>query len=177
MGARGPLADDVRNERLHGLPSPAQASRRPGANQVPPRQPGWTPPKAPRGLRIHGKRLWAHAWEANWLRDRDASVLENACRILDEMVELRALIKQHGHLIEEVHASSSGKVLGTRLVANPACKLLRDAEASFTSALNQLGLTPAARARISSIVAEAATAASKLAELQAWRSNRGEVGQ
>ena len=30
MGTRGPIADDVRNERLHGLPSPARAANRPG---------------------------------------------------------------------------------------------------------------------------------------------------
>ena len=91
------------------------------------------------------------------------------CKVYDETIELRRLVKKHGHVIEEVHASASGKVLGTRLVANPAVKQLRAAEDSLMSYMNAFGLTQAARARIGSVVAEAASTATKLKALQAWR--------
>lgn len=107
-------------------------------------------PKPPAGLRAAGKRAWNHIWDlaSPWLTEGDSPLVEQACRTYDEITQLRRLLAKHGHLVEEVHASASGKVLGVKLVANPASKMLRDAEKAWTSYLVLLAIPPTERARL-----------------------------
>jgi hypothetical protein len=58
----------------------------------------------------------------------DTSTVELACRTLDDIVNLRAVVAEHGSVLQEPISTPSGKIVGTRMVANPAVKMLRDAE-------------------------------------------------
>jgi P27 family predicted phage terminase small subunit len=126
-------------------------------------------PDPPAGLRTGGKRAWADIWTAAgaWVsQGLDGALVEQACRTYDEIGQLRLEIKKHGLLVEETHASASGKVLGIKLVANPAAKMLRDAEKSWKEYLVLLAIPPTERARLGLTQVKAQ---SKLEALQASR--------
>ena len=111
---------------------------------------GCSVPAAPRGLSRQAKRVWVHIWTlgSQWLADDDAPLVEAACRTHDDITRLRKALIKYGDIVEEVHASASGKVLGVKLAANPASKLLRDAETSWRKYLVLLAIPPTERARL-----------------------------
>jgi hypothetical protein len=65
---------------------------------------------------------------------------------LDDIVRLREYIAAHGAVVEEPIVTPAGKVMGTRMVANPAVKMLRDAERQLERWLMALSIPPGARA-------------------------------
>lgn len=61
---------------------------------------------------------------------------------------LQTLIDQHGPLIAEPITNALGETVGTRYVANPAVRMLRDAEKQLNRELNALGFDPTSRSRL-----------------------------
>lgn len=126
-----------------------------------------TPPP-PAGLRTAGKRLWGQIWPAAqiWVNvGLDSGMVEQTCRLWDDMVALRRLVAKHGPLLEEPIVTPGGVEVGTRLVANPAVKMLRDAEKQWQSFMADLCVPPAARARLGLVQVKAAAEKSKLEQI------------
>lgn len=99
-----------------------------------------TPPRAPAGLGRAGRALWRLAWaQAHWLVDGDRVLLEVACRRLDEIDRLEAILAREGLIV----AGSRGQP-----AVHPAAKLRATAIEALRAALNDLGLTAIARRRL-----------------------------
>jgi P27 family predicted phage terminase small subunit len=98
------------------------------------------PPPAPRGLGPAGRRLWRLAWrEAHWLVEGDRVLLEVACRRLDEIERLEAILARDGDIV----AGSKGQP-----VPHPATRIRSTALDVLRGALNDLGLSAIARRRL-----------------------------
>lgn len=125
-------------------------------------------PKVPVGLKIGGKRLWTQIYDAArvWVSDLDQAEVEVACRLFDDIASYRRLVTKHGPLLEEPITTPTGVEVGIRLVANPAVKMLRDAEKQWQSCMADLCIPPAARARLGLAQVKAQ---SKLEEILARR--------
>lgn len=125
-------------------------------------------PKPPRGLRAPGKAAWELVWGdsgASWLADIDRPLVERFVQVVDEMARYRAALAKHGAVVEEPIVSPTGLVVGTRLAANPAGKLLKDAGNELQGLAAALGLSPQSRARLGLTAARARrTAAAALRE-------------
>jgi hypothetical protein len=67
---------------------------------------------------------------------------------LDDIVRLRESIAEHGSVLEEPIVTASGKVVGTKKVANPAVRMLRDTERQLERWLMALSIPPGARAAL-----------------------------
>ena len=134
-------------------------------------------PKPPTGLRAGGKRQWCQIHEAArvWVNaGLDAGMVERVCRLWDEMDRLRREVEKHGYLLEEpITAGQQGKIVGTRLVANPAVRMLRDAEKQWQSMMSDLCIPPAARARLGLVQVKAAAEKSKLEQIFDRRRSSG----
>jgi hypothetical protein len=105
-------------------------------------------PEPPDGLEPAGERFWADVWTAGsvWLSPQlDYATVELASRTFDEIAIYRRALAV-GPLLTEPIVSPSGKQVGTRFVANPAAKMLRDAEASLLKWLVVLAIPPTSRA-------------------------------
>lgn len=132
-------------------------------------------PRAPRGLSADAQKLWKDIWTAakTWvILGLDQALVEQTCRLYDEIGLYRRKLSQLGPLLEEPISSASGKVVGTRYVPNPAVKLLRDAEKQWTSNLVLLALTPTERARLGLTLVKSETKMEKLIAGRAKRSKR-----
>jgi hypothetical protein len=92
-------------------------------------------------------------------------MVEEVCRITDEIGGHLADVAKFGRLIEEPIVSPSGAVVGTRQVPNPAILSLRRAEESRPRGLIELGFSPTARARLGLAQVVIATQTSKLEAL------------
>lgn len=133
-------------------------------------------PPAPRGLSPKARQLWVDIWEGarSWAtQGLDNALVESTCRVYDEIAQLRRVLAQRGPLLEEVIVSPKGDVVGTKLVANPAAKMLRDAEKQWTAYLVLLAIPPTERARLGLVQVKAQ---SKLEALIAARNNGNKVG-
>jgi hypothetical protein len=107
---------------------------------------------------------------AVWLTPAlDSSTVELACRTLDDIVNLRTVIAKHGSVLEEPISTPSGKIVGTRMAANPAVKMLRDAERQYERWLIALSIPPGARASLGWVQVKAE---GKLDALMATRLDR-----
>lgn len=137
MGSRGPVKGTGGRPTLRKLPSliPAQPV---------------SVPSTPRDLAGSGRRLWKRFWQSvPWLDvDQHGAVVEELCRLTDELAVYRAALVERGPLLSEVITSSRGDVVGERWVANPAEMMARRAGAQMEKLWSVLGLTPAARARL-----------------------------
>ena len=132
-------------------------------------------PAPPPELGQRGQDFWLAVWQAGsaWLSPGlDQPMVEEVCRITDEVTGHLDDITDHGRLIEEPIATASGDVVGTRLVSNPALMNLRRAEESRRRGLIELGFTPTARARLGLAQVVIATQASKLEALIAARERK-----
>lgn len=164
-------------------PKPVEVRRRtgnPGKRALPvpvtvlPPAPRDGPP-APAGLGTAGKQYWPLVWQAGaaWLSPAlDLPLIEEVCRLADEITGHRADLAKYGRLIEEPIVTPMGDVAGYRLVANPALMSLRRAEESRRRGLIELGFSPTARARLGLAQVVIATQASKLEALIAARERR-----
>jgi hypothetical protein len=76
----------------------------------------------------------------------DSALVELAARTLDDIVRLREHIAAHGAVVEEPIVTPAATMVGTRMVANPAVKMLRDAERQLERWLMVLSIPPGARA-------------------------------
>lgn len=68
--------------------------------------------------------------------------------LLNERAQLRAALDVDGFILTEPVVSPRGDVVGERRVANPLLRELRQLDRALDSLGLQLGLSPAARARI-----------------------------
>lgn len=162
-GRSGRPAKPVEVKRALGNPG-----RRPLPEPVAYLAPVGEIPKPPAGLRAGGKRLWAEIWSAAqiWVNvGLDAGMVEQTCRLWDDMGALRREVSRHGHLLSEPIVTPTGVEVGTRLVANPAVKMLRDAETQWRSCMADLCIPPAARARLGLVQVKAAAEKSKLEQI------------
>lgn len=143
MGTRGPLAgqENAGRPRRDGagvvaLPPPVLPSRPVAA------------PAPPVDLADAGRGLWGDVWRlAPWLDERHAPAVAEACRLADELAAYRRAVLEHGALIETVVVSPKGEAF-TRLEANPAAREARRCGAQLVALLRELGMTPAAQARL-----------------------------
>ena len=106
-------------------------------------------PPVPIDLTEHGRAVWNFIWESPaqaWLSPQlDAHMrVKTVCRLLSEIHELSAVVSTLGYLISETVANG----VGEKIVANPAVKMLRDAEKQLDKELSALGFDPTARARL-----------------------------
>ena len=140
MGARGPV------QGTGGRPLHRKTGFLPSLLPSKPLE----PPVAPDGLGEAGGMMWGTLWAAvPWLDEsQHAGVVEELCRLSDELAAYRHALEEHGALIAEPILSPQGFVAGERLVANPAEQMARRAGAAIEKLWAVLGLTPAARARL-----------------------------
>lgn len=123
-------------------PLPAQTAALVPANGVPP---------TPITLGDEGRILWPRLWTAaaSWLSPAlDQQELEGVCHLADEIAEYRRVLVEYGLMIDEPIVTPLGNVVGSRLVANPAIRELRNAEKQLREYLSDLGFTPTARAHL-----------------------------
>lgn len=132
-------------------------------------------PRAPRGLSTGARKLWTDIWTAakTWvIQGLDQALVEQTCRLYDEIALYRRELAKRGPLLEEPISSPSGKVVGERLVANPVVKLLRDAEKQWTANLVLLALPPTERARLGLTLVKSESKMEKLLAARQKRSDR-----
>jgi P27 family predicted phage terminase small subunit len=132
------------NPGKRALPKPSQMLALAPADKAPP---------VPMTLQATGRRLWADIWGGPakvWLaRDVDFVRVSTVCHVSDEIATLRNAVVKLGPLLEEPIITPTGVVTGeTKVVANPAVKMLRDAEKSLREDLTALGFDPVSRARL-----------------------------
>jgi len=167
--------------RMGRPPKPVEQKRRtgnPGQRPLPePVQ--WLPPApvggppVPDGLSEAGRRFWVDVWQAGapWLSPAiDLDTVALAARLFDDATAFREEIAARGRLIEEPMLYQGEIVVdAVKVVANPAVKMLRDAEKSLLAYLIDLGFTPTARARLGLAQVKAQ---SKLEQLAREREDR-----
>lgn len=108
-------------------------------------------PPVPIVLDAPGRAMWTHVWAGGgaWLHPQiDLIRVETACRLYDEIAKHREAVARLGTLLSEPIATPAGVVVGERVVANPAVKMLRDAEKQLDRELSALGFDPTSRSRL-----------------------------
>jgi hypothetical protein len=88
---------------------------------------------------------------------------------LDDIVRLREHIEQHGSVVPEPIATAAGRIVGERMVPNPAVRMLRDAERQHERWLAALAIPPGHRAGLGVMQVKAE---SKLEQLITSREQR-----
>lgn len=73
----------------------------------------------------------------------DSFALEQLSENHAEILEWRKLVKDAGHTYEVTNDEGE-----TRILINPACRMLSDAEKRFRSMLVEFGLTPSSRSKV-----------------------------
>jgi P27 family predicted phage terminase small subunit len=103
--------------------------------------------RCPNDLSPVGKAYWRalvkHLAGLRVLAESDGPILRLACLAHSDAVVAREHVAEHGVLI--TGQSPSG---AATLTANPACRLASDADKRLRLCLMELGLTPAARAKV-----------------------------
>jgi P27 family predicted phage terminase small subunit len=152
--SRGPMAG-----HLHALPSRTRAK---SAEIVEPRK----APAPPKALGAPGRAAWRAVMENAplLLPDLDAVTVTRFCDLIDERATVSVELKR-GVLLEEPIVSPSGKVVGTRIVPNPASAMLRALDKQLDALADRLGLVPAARARLGLTLTTAERQALEVADL------------
>jgi len=161
--SRGPVAGS-----LHALPTP----RRPSVSEVPETR---TAPPAPKGLGAPGRAAWTaittHA--PLLLIGLDAVTVERFAQLVDERAAVLVELGR-GVLLEEPIISPTGKVCGTRVVANPAAAMLRGLDKQLDALCDRLALVPSARARLGLTLTSAEKQAIEVRDLLQGRFKNGE---
>ena len=133
---RGPL-----HGHLHALPVRQQSAPDPAPERK--------APPAPKGLGLPGRNAWkaVMSYGPLLLPDLDAVTVERFARLADERAAMSNELAR-GPLLEEPIVSPTGKVVGTRMVLNPASPALRALDKELDALADRLGLVPSARARL-----------------------------
>ncbi len=105
-------------------------------------------PQAPEGLQSAGAAIWALVWGLNRVKAEDAPSIERLCRLEDEAASLRAIVAEHGAMLERPLQNSRGEVIGTDRYAHPAVNALRKIGAEAGALSDALGLTPEGRRKL-----------------------------
>ena len=88
------------------------------------------------------------------LEHLDEVTVTRFCQALDEREALRAQL-QAGYMLEEPIVSPTGKVVGERLVINPAIPALRALDRSLDALAAALAITPKSRADLGLTLSDA----------------------
>lgn len=158
MGHRGPLTGTA-----YGLKTgPKTESDMPDAQlDLPDHE---TIPAPPSHLTEDGQQVWRLVLSGvRWRKDVDLLAVARFTELFEERQLARAALLQHGMLQTEPIVTPRGDVVGQRLTANPAVSILASTDRSLDSLSAQLGLSPAARARLG---LEATAAELKAAEIE-----------
>lgn len=115
-----------------------------------PTKPAVAIPRAPAGLSTIGRALWRRIWRnVPWLQpEQHFPAVEELCRLADELASYREALAEHGPLIREPIVTRQGKVVGSKILPNPAERMARRALSAIQALWKELGLTPQARARL-----------------------------
>ena len=128
---------------------------------------------APAGLGDAGMALWDATAHASWLAPTDKMAVENVARLADVRAQLEQEIAERGVVLEEPIVSPTGKVVGTRLVANPAISSLCSVDRRMADHMQALGFSPKARAQLGLLVG---TAERMQAEVDSFLARKYERG-
>ena len=113
-------------------------------------------PPAPEGLGPAGRTAWTAvmSFAPLLLEHLDEVTVLRLCQALDEREALRAQL-QAGYMLEEPIVSPPGKVVGERLVINPAIPALRALDRSLDALAAALAITPKSRADLGLTLSDA----------------------
>ena len=150
--------------RGSGPRSRKPANQRRPRGEIVPVQPGAVAvPRRPVGLADRGAREWVKIWTAgaSWLQpDRDYHWIEQIVRAYDEMAAYRRQVRKDGI----VQKGSQGQPVSHPLIAE-----VRRLEERIDKNLSELGLSPAAAARLGLAAVKTASKLDELAERRAKR--------
>ncbi len=108
-------------------------------------------PMMPEGLDKVGQMEWmrlvAIATKAEVLTEAERSILELACEAYSTWAAARLEIKNHGRLTYETTNQNGDMVLK----AHPSVAIQSDAWRRYRAAVCEMGFTPAARAKVSTV--------------------------
>jgi len=123
---------------------------------------------------VVARRVWLGTWEAcPWLSpEADGAMVAVFAEAVAERAVYVAELGKRGVLLEEPIVTPRGDVVGTRLVTNPAERMLRRVEVRIERQALALGLTPGARARLGLAQVELGA---RVARLMAPRRNGNDV--
>jgi phage terminase small subunit len=169
MGQRGPLAGNS-----HGLKSGPAVPRTPAGHKSRVRSTRAAPtvlpvvqvvtdnsaPPPPASLPAEAAEVWTELAGVIPLRhpQLDTPTLERFARLTVERRGYEAVLDERGVVLEEPIISPTGKVVGTRVVMNPAEMALRRIDRALDVLADRLGLSPVARARLGLTVSNAMAA-------------------
>jgi len=148
------------------LPRPCRPAARPAAvREAPP---------APTGLGPLGQKAWQavmlHA--PLLIEGLDELTVTRLCELLEERQALRDELKA-GYLLREPIVSPTGKIVGERLVLNPALPALRALDRALEALAGALGITPRSRADLGLTLTDAELKAMNIDELMSQRYSTG----
>lgn len=144
MGTRGPVPERAALRVLKGTAKPAENVAMGGSSGGTGRKAPAKLPKAPLRLEIEGRRLWRLLGRemlaaGTWSGDGSAVALSLLCQRYEDYIEARRVQQTEG-MTHEGHRGV--------LTAHPAARQARDCATEIVALLRELGLTPAAKARL-----------------------------
>ena len=108
-----------------------------------------TIPAVPTHLGAAGRAAWRSTMRGAPLLEveLDLPAVQRFAELVDERVTVREELKR-GVLLEEPIVSPTGRIVGTRIVPNPAVSMLRALDRQLADLSRDLGLVPAARVKL-----------------------------
>ena len=123
-------------------------------------------PRPPADLGPAGRKAWRAVMRHApvLLPDLDALTLHRLCSLVDERELVRAELER-GFLLAEPIVTPTGRVVGERLVANPAAAMLGQIDRRMDELSAALALTPRARGQLGLVLTAAERGAVELQNL------------
>jgi P27 family predicted phage terminase small subunit len=147
MGIRGPAGKPLKLKILSGNPGKRSSGGVKTFARGTPNCPTWLGKEA----KAEWRRIMPELEAAGVTSKVDRAALAAYCQAWAEFHEATVILEQEGRIIEQVHATSKGEVIGTRKVIHPAVRMQRDASGRVKNYLVEFGLSPASRSRIASM--------------------------
>lgn len=165
MGARGPLPNAERNQRVRPTRSKAALVAVQSPSIVPA-----IPAKPPAGLGKAGKAVWSALRGLEWTQPSDLLAITRLAQLEDERALLAKALDDKGAVLTKPVTTSRGDVVGSEDYSNPAIREMRRLDAQILELHKGFGLTPMARARLGLAVIAMTEKENTLAKLRARRS-------
>jgi P27 family predicted phage terminase small subunit len=166
MGSRGPLPDAgskraVRRKREAAKEQPVD---------VPPERA--LVPDPPAYLGAVALAVWERVWREPQVLEGDYTSVERLCLLESDALRLRSIVAREGEILSRPIQSARGEVVGAERYAHPALVELRRIGKEAADLCRELGLTPAARARLGLTVVAPEMVPDAIDELKARRARR-----